>query len=132
MYEFSMTFTRKDTAVEWPMTIEDDNITQLYASRQRALLSSVGVVGVFTSFTPDGMTARTVTVWESTVASSQFQYADREAFIAAISKYCKDNDVSLVTNADFVPDTEALKIKKLANRLSPSAAGLELAKVLEQ
>lgn len=131
MYEYSMTFTRKDTTVEWPMTIEDDNITQVYAVRQRALLKSKGFVGFFTSFRPDGLSARTVAVWESVTDSNEFQFPERPRFAAALNKYCKDTGVTVVTNGAHIPDGEALKLKKLADRTLPSAAGLELAKVLE-
>lgn len=126
-----MIVTRSDKGVDFPMVTDQQPIADLYAMRQRRLLGAYGLVGQFTSFSADGLTAKVVNVWETNTDASKFTYPERPEFVAALNQYCREHKLSIEHRDAFVPDGEALKIRKMSERLRYSTAGLELRKTLE-
>jgi hypothetical protein len=131
MHEYSMIITRSHKGVDLPMATDQQPIADLYAVRQRRLLGAYGLVGQFTVFSADGLTAKVVNVWETNTDAANFSYPERSDFVAALNQYCRENKISIEHRDAFVPDGEALKIRKIGERLRHSAASLELRKTLE-
>jgi hypothetical protein len=131
MFEYVSIFTRPDRGVEFHATSLDVALRTLHATHQCNMLKAKGLVGLFNTMSAEGLTLQIISVWESAEDSTAFDYDERSSYFEMLAAHNTLNKIAVSTRSCYVPDTDEVKLKKIRNRLTASAAGLELQKFID-
>lgn len=94
MYKSVWEFTRPNTSIAWPPA--DQNLNTLRSA-------TTGFVGKEVTFSPNGLTKITKTVWNSENDAMAFMASNSEAIQSAndnLVMYCEDRGITVVRSVE--------------------------------